>query len=182
MRRKYFIISLITALIFTVFTFSCKPLDFSKAEEFKTLEKWDGSIFQIELNGDDFYQDTIPVYELRDTVPFELFDKSYIKKGFVKIKMETFAVNSLPAEFEWEICYLNEQTPLDTVVIHVDAGSVQNPREIHVTDEHDNSEYPPFISFDRIALRLRRADSTDLHNRQGKFSAGVNFNLYLQIE
>ena len=166
-----------------LFFSACRiDLDMEQLETFHTIEKWDGSIFYFNLKGRNFYFDSIPQYSLNDTIPFELFNKSFIRKGFIRIELETYAVNTLSSSFQLKIYYLKDAFPLDTLVMDIPSGSVMYPQEIHLFKTKDNSSLPPFTDFNHIAVQLMRQDTTDIRNAPGKLTLGVNFNLYLQIE
>lgn len=169
-----------TAILF--FASCSSKLDLNKAGEFKTVEKWDGSIFRATIPAHYFASDTLSNMTVKDTIPFELFDKNWIKKGFVRIDLETYGINTIPSSFDLSIEYSDGSHTLAATELAIPPGEEENPSSTVMYQSIDTAVTPPFTMLRYLVVRLTKNDTAVIRNQGGNLTVGVNFRLYLQIE
>ncbi len=153
-------------------------LDFDQAEQFRTLQKWEGSIFRVETEGHRFYINGIPLQSISDTTDFKLFKPADVKKAFVKLELETYCENHLDATFRINISYLSDSTLLHQTQITVPDGYYRHT----LFETIDSTHTPPFTDIQKIAVEIQRSDLNDIQNSQEKLIFGVNGILYTEAK
>jgi len=179
MKKKIFL-SLMSMWLFIGCT---KDLDWEKAENFSSEQIWEATVFEAEITAEHLYADSLAFNRLSDTIHFELLDKNLFKRGFKKIVLEMYAINTLPADFEFQMSFWKDgQWIYSADFLEISAGTQGRPTEMVVTDTIYQTEKPDFLNFNDVVLILFRKDTTDLRGSEGKLVIGLNFSLYLQLE
>ncbi len=174
-------------LILAIFLFSLlacsKKLDLKQAEDFKAEPVLSVDLFYTHLTGRDFYiNDTIPIMEIRDTVPFTVFKEKPVKDGLQKIMLYIKVHNELPAAFQGKIKFLNDNQPLDSVYAHIEKATGNQAFEHEFVFTIIKDSIPEIVLTTGLAVHFQRMDSVDISQDDRILKAQSRGDFYVVIQ
>lgn len=160
-----------------------KPLDFGQVKDFKAEPVWTIDLFYSYLAGSDFYEGSVPVMEVHDTIPFEIFTNRVVRDGLKRMLIYFDVTNPFPASFEFEVEFLDGyHTVRQAESGIIRAASENSPSHEEFVIEINKEEHPDIVLTRRLHLRLSRLDSTDIRRAPGYLTIRSKGDFFMVIQ
>ncbi len=168
---------------FLLFISCSDKLDFKQAEDFRAEPVLSVDLFYTRLNGNDFYiNDTIPIMEIRDTVPFTVFKEKPVKDGLQKIMLYVQVHNELPAAFQGKIKFLKNGQPIDSVYADIQSATTNQAFDREYVFTIIKDSVPEIVLTTDLAIHFQRTDSIDISHDNRMLKAQSRGDFYVVIQ